>query len=45
VAAGKAVFGVEYEGSPSSFCPRANALNFDWLKKNLSLDAARVACR
>jgi hypothetical protein len=45
VQAGKAVFGVEYQGSTSTFCPRANAMNFDWLKKNLNLDAYRAACR
>lgn len=41
----KAVFGVEYQGSPASFCPLANSLNLDWLKKNLNLDAARQSCR
>lgn len=41
----KAVFGVEYEGDPAVFCPQANALNFDWLYKNLALDAWRQACR
>lgn len=41
----KAVFGVEYEGTPADFCPQANALNFDWLYKNLELDAWRQACR
>jgi hypothetical protein len=45
IAANKAVFGVEYEGNTASFCPEANAMNFDWLKKNLDLDAFRVACR
>jgi hypothetical protein len=45
VAAGKAVFGVEYSGSTSSFCPKANAQNFNWLKKKLALDSYRVACR
>ncbi|HGG59812.1 MAG TPA: endo alpha-1,4 polygalactosaminidase [Gammaproteobacteria bacterium] len=45
VTAGKAVFGVEYQGSVESFCPRANALNFDWLKKRLDLDAWRLSCR
>lgn len=45
VQAGKAVFGVEYEGNTADFCPQANALNFDWLQKNLELDAWRVACR
>ncbi len=45
VEAGKAVFGVEYDGSLSSFCPELNALNFDWLKKNLNLGPQRQACR
>lgn len=45
VQAGKPVFGIEYDGSTDVFCPQANALNFDTLKKNLSLDAWRVACR
>jgi hypothetical protein len=45
VAAGKAVFGVEYELDPVNFCPQANALNFDFLRKNWELDAWRVACR
>jgi hypothetical protein len=45
INAGKAVFGVEYSGDPVSFCPAANAMNFDWLKKNMELDAWRLACR
>lgn len=45
VEARKAVFGVEYQGSLSSFCPEMNALDFDWLKKNLNLGAEREACR
>jgi hypothetical protein len=45
VNAGKAVFGVEYELDTSGFCPEANALNFDFLKKNLDLAAYRVSCR
>lgn len=45
VQAGKAVFGVEYELSPTQFCPAANSMNFDWLKKKLNLDAWRQACR
>jgi hypothetical protein len=45
VAAGKPVFNVEYDLEPSEFCSRANALNFNSLKKRLSLDAYRVACR
>ena len=45
VAAGKAVFGVEYTGQTSSFCPKANAQNFNWLKKTLALTSTRTACR
>jgi len=42
---GKPVFGIEYQGKLTVFCPQANAMNFDTLKKNLSLDAWRIACR
>jgi hypothetical protein len=45
VDAGKAVFGVEYELDTDEFCPKANELNFNFLKKKLSLRAWRVACR
>lgn len=45
IQAGRAVFGVEYELPPADFCPQANALNFDFLKKHLQLDAWQVACR
>jgi len=45
VQAGKAVFGVEYSGSLASFCPEANSMDFDWLKKNENLNASREACR
>lgn len=45
VDAGKAVFGAEYRGETDAFCPQANVLNFDVLKKKLSLSAWRVACR
>ena len=45
VNAGKAVFGVEYSGTPSKFCPKLNALKFSWLKKNLQLDAYRIDCK
>jgi hypothetical protein len=45
IQAGKPVFGIEYQGDPASFCPQANSMNFDTLKKNLDLDAWRVACR
>jgi hypothetical protein len=45
IAAGKPVFEVEYQLAPAKFCPKANALGFNSLRKNLSLDAYRVACR
>lgn len=45
IDAGKAVFGVEYQGSPRSFCPQANALDFDWLRKWPNLGALRIPCR
>ena len=41
----KAVFGIEYTLDPAIFCPKANAANFDFIKKNLSLDAFRISCR
>ena len=44
VQAGKAVFGVEYTGDPSVFCPEANAAGLDWLKKKLNLNAWRIDC-
>jgi len=45
IQAGKAVFGVEYQGKLSTFCPLANQMNFDFLKKRLELDSWREACR
>jgi hypothetical protein len=47
VTAGKPVFNVEYGAASLSttVCPKANALNFDSLIKNLNLDAWRVSCR
>jgi hypothetical protein len=45
IHAGKAVMEVEYTLAPAQFCPQANAMNFNALKKNLSLDATRAACR
>lgn len=45
VAKGKAVLGIEYDVATSKFCPSANANNFDFLKKNMSLDQKREACR
>lgn len=45
VEAGKAVFGVEYRLDPGEFCPRANAMGFNFLKKRPSLRGWRAACR
>ena len=45
VAAGKAVFGVEYDLEPSQFCTQMNAANYSFLKKNRDLDAWRYDCR
>jgi hypothetical protein len=41
----KAVFNVEYKLSTNQFCPAANALNFNSLKKRLDLSTWREACR
>jgi len=43
----KAVFQIEYGRSSLArrICPRANALDFDTLIKNLSLNVTRTACR
>jgi hypothetical protein len=45
VDAGKAVFGVEYEGDPDDFCPQANDYDFDWLLKDIDLGPDRISCR
>ena len=45
VAAGKAVFGVEYKLKRPRFCPKANALDLNFLKKKLSLGPWRRSCR
>jgi hypothetical protein len=45
INAGKPVFEVEYKLDTAAFCPAANALDFNSLKKNLELDATREACR
>ncbi len=42
---GKAVFGVEYDMEPEEFCPQANTLGFDFMKKHWDLDAWRIPCR
>jgi hypothetical protein len=44
VAAGKAVFGVEYTGSSSKVCPSMVTAKFSWLMKDLDLGAAGTAC-
>jgi hypothetical protein len=45
IQAGKPVFGIEYILPTNKFCPKANRMNFDFLKKKLNLNAWRVACR
>ena len=45
ISARKAVMNVEYHLETSQFCPQANKMNFNSLKKHLGLDAYRVACR
>lgn len=45
IKANKAVMEVEYNLSTSRFCPKANAMKFNSMKKHFSLDAYRVACR
>jgi hypothetical protein len=47
IDAGKAVFSVEYGGRSLAdrVCPRANALDFDTLIKDLDLGPERIACR
>lgn len=45
VQANKAVFGVEYELDSNQFCPQANNLDFDFLRKHEELDAWRESCR
>jgi hypothetical protein len=42
---GKAVFQVEYQLAANQFCPLANSLNFNSMKKNLSLNKWRDPCR
>ncbi len=45
IQANKPVWGIEYEGSTGSFCPKANQLNLDTIKKKMDLDAWRESCR
>ncbi len=42
---GKAVFGVEYDLPTYQFCNMANAMRFDFMRKNWELDAWRLQCR
>lgn len=46
-AAGKPVFEIEYgtQALATTVCPKANALGFESLVKNLALDAWRISCR
>lgn len=45
VAAGKPVFGVEYDLKTAAFCPSSNRHDFNFLKKRLALGTWRVPCR
>ncbi|MEW6059281.1 MAG: endo alpha-1,4 polygalactosaminidase [Actinomycetota bacterium] len=45
VDAGKAVFGVEYDLAKDEFCPQANEMDFNFLKKRSSLGVWRIPCR
>jgi hypothetical protein len=45
IRAGKAVFNVEYKLTTDQFCSQANNLNFNSMKKKLSLGAYREPCR
>jgi hypothetical protein len=45
IAAGKPVFEVEYALSKGAFCPQANALNFNAMRKYRELDEWRNPCR
>nr|MBN1229552.1 endo alpha-1,4 polygalactosaminidase [Anaerolineae bacterium] len=46
IEAGKAVFGVEYEGDPAEYCPQAVMMGFSWLTKSADLgDEPPGACK
>lgn len=45
IDAGKPVFEVEYGLDTSAFCPEANAMHFEAMKKKLNLGAWREPCR
>jgi hypothetical protein len=44
-AAGKAVFQVEYQGNPGTFCPADNAAEYNGMLMPLSLNGGRTPCR
>lgn len=45
VVAGKAVFQAQYNKDPATFCPKANNLNFNSMKKRMDLGVWRYPCR
>lgn len=45
VQAGKAVFVIEYNLAPESFCPQANEMGFNAIHKTLALDSYLTPCR
>lgn len=45
IQSGKPVFNVEYNLATTQFCPQANSMNFNSIRKNLALDVYREACR
>ena len=45
IKANKPVFNIEYNVDAAKFCPQANAMNFDSVKKKLELDGWVKACR
>jgi hypothetical protein len=44
IQAGKPVFVIEYESLQQEFCPLANQMGFNAIRKNWELDAYRVDC-
>ncbi|MGH2625898.1 MAG: endo alpha-1,4 polygalactosaminidase [Anaerolineales bacterium] len=44
VQAGKPVFHVEYDLAVANFCPQANSMSFNSMRKHLDLDAWRETC-
>jgi len=45
IRVGKAVFNTEYKLTTDKFCSQANSMNFNSIRKKLSLDAYRETCR